>query len=70
VLPLALKAWRKERGWSQKKLAALAGVSPTLIALIETEERQPSRLNAEAIAAALGVDVGVLAILHTNGAAA
>lgn len=77
VLPAALKAWRKERGWSQKDLAFNAteqladgeSISPTLIALIETGERQPSLRNAEAIAAAFGIDVEALAVV-LNGAAA
>lgn len=75
VLPQALKAWRKERGWSQKDLAFHAteklpdgdSISPTLIALVETGERQPSLRNAEAIAAAFGIDVAALAVVHVNG---
>lgn len=69
----ALKAWRKEKGWSQKELAARAmaqgedvTVSPTLIALIETGERQPSLRNAAAIAAAFGVAVEVIAEIHED----
>lgn len=75
--PAALRAWRKERGWSQKELALRAmasgediSVSPTLIALIETGERQPSLRNAEAIAATFGVELAVLAVVHVEDEAA
>ena len=73
VLPEALVAWREAAGraatgepWSQKELALRAGVSPTLIALIETGERQPSRLNAEEIAKALGVPLGAIAFVYPD----
>lgn len=67
-LPEALKAWRNERGWSQKELAARTGdnVSPTLIAMIETGDRQPSRLNAEDIAKALGVPLEAIAFVYPD----
>jgi transcriptional regulator with XRE-family HTH domain len=69
VLPEALRAWRNERKWSQKELAdrtrVIDGserlVSPTLIAMIETGERQPSLSNGLAIARALGVSLLALA---------
>lgn len=66
VLPEALKAWRSERGWSQKELAERAGVSPTLIAMIETGERQPSRLNADDIAKALDVPLEAVAFVYPD----
>jgi transcriptional regulator with XRE-family HTH domain len=65
-LPEALKAWRKERDLSQKALAGAAGVSPTLIAMIETGERQPSRLNADDIAKALGVPLEAIAFVYPD----
>lgn len=65
-----LRAFRRKEGLSQSALAAKAtdvlrdrfpddpdvGVSESLIALIETERRQTSRRNAEAIATALDLD--------------
>lgn len=68
VLPDALKTWRRERGFSQKMLAERTGgtVSPTAIAMIETGERQPSRLNAEDIAQALGVPLGAIAFVYPD----
>lgn len=65
-LPEALKTWRKQRDMSQKTLAALSGVSPTLIAMIETGDRQPSRLNAEDIAKALGVPLEAIAFVYPD----
>lgn len=68
MLPEALRAWRAERGYSQKELAERAGphVSHTLIAMIETGERQPSRLNAEDIAKALGVTLEAIAFIYPD----
>lgn len=70
VLPEALKAWRTQRGWTQKDLAIRSAVSPTLIALIETNERQPSLTNALAIAKALDVPLRAFALLHVDVEAA
>lgn len=69
VLPRALPAWRKVRGLSQKDLAQGSGVSPTLIAMIETGDRQPSRLNAEDIAKALGIDLEAIAFVYPDATA-
>ena len=66
MLAEGLRAWRAERKLSQKQLALRAGVSPTLIALIETQERQPSLVKATAIAAALGVPVRAFAVVHPD----
>lgn len=74
MLPEALRAWRIVRGeqessrrpLSQKELSVRAQhhggkVSPTLIAMIETGERQPSLTNALAIARALRVSLLAIA---------
>lgn len=66
VLPGALKAWRAERGWSQKELAQRSGVSAALVAMVETGERQPSRLNAEDLATALGVTLDAIAFVYPD----
>lgn len=68
MLPAALKAWRKERGMSQAALAAATNhqVSEGLIAQIETGRRQPGLENGKAIAAALGVDVAAIALVHAD----
>lgn len=68
VLPEALKSWRNERGWSQKELSEQTGkvVSAALIAMIETGDRQPSRLNAEDIAKALGVPLEAIAFVYPD----
>lgn len=60
---LTLAAFRRTpkpgypQGWSQAELAARTNgaVSESLIALIETDRRQPSIESAEAIAEALGL---------------
>lgn len=66
LLPGALAAWRKEKGFTQKTLGDKSGVSPTLIAMIETGERQPSRLNADDIAAALDVPLDAIAFVYPD----
>jgi transcriptional regulator with XRE-family HTH domain len=66
VLPLGLKAWRKERKFSQGALAERAGCSETLIALIETGRRQPGLGNALAIAEALEVPLQAFAVVHVD----
>jgi transcriptional regulator with XRE-family HTH domain len=66
VLPEALRAWRRERGWTQEQLAERAGCSSTLIALIETGKRQPGLANAIGIARAIGVPLTALAIVHVD----
>lgn len=66
MLPVGLKAWRRERNLSQAGLAAATGhqVSEGLIAQIETGRRQPGLVNGRAIAAALGVELEAFAIVH------
>jgi transcriptional regulator with XRE-family HTH domain len=68
MLPGALRAWRAERKLSQKELAEATGgrVSATLIAMIETGDRQPSRLNAQDLAEALGVPLDALAFVYPD----
>ena len=66
MLPGALKAWRGERGWTQKELAQRSGVSAALIAMIETGERQPSRLNADDLAEALRVPLVAIAFVYPD----
>lgn len=41
-------------------------MSATLIAMIETGKRQPSRLNAEDIATALGVPLEAIAFVYPD----
>lgn len=75
ALPKAVAHWRKvHKGWSQETLARMASktaaaqsvtppvkVSPSTIAMIELGKRQPSRLVADAIAEAMGIDVEAFA---------
>lgn len=73
---IRLATYRKLRGLSQAGLAAKAtlafaevgdirgSVSESLVALIETDRRQPSLRNAEAIAAALDIPLEALADIH------
>lgn len=69
VLAGALRAWRKERGLSQERLAHAVGVTPGMIALIETNRRQPSADLLERIATELGVPVDALALIDVPPAA-
>jgi transcriptional regulator with XRE-family HTH domain len=55
-----LRRIRKERGLSQAKLAARAGLDPSTVNQIETGARKPSTATLEKIAEALEVDLADL----------
>ena len=81
-LPGAFRAWRRERGWSQKELANRASaiaraerpmdpdarVSLSTVAMVELGERDPSADVLGWLAGALGVGVDVLAVVCKPGA--
>ena len=48
---------RHERDWTQRELAALAGVTQAAIHLLETEQRQPSLRVAKQLARAFGISL-------------
>ncbi len=55
-----LRETRREKGVSQEKLAALAGLHRTYVSLVERGECNISLLNIEKLAAALGVTLADL----------
>ena len=55
-----VKRLRKERGWSQEKLAAQAGVHRTYISGIERRMRNASIMAIERLMKALAVKAGQL----------
>lgn len=69
LLPDALKAWRKVRGWSQRELARRSECSEGLISTIESGHRQASITVAMRIADALDVNVRAIGLLHIDLAA-
>jgi transcriptional regulator with XRE-family HTH domain len=60
TLVTRLKALRAERGWSQKVLAELAGISHGYLSRLEIARQDPSLKVLEKLAAAFGVTVGEL----------
>jgi DNA-binding XRE family transcriptional regulator len=56
-----LASLRKEKGWSQAKLAKQTGLSPSSIAMYETNRRSPDEETLHRLARALEVDAEVLA---------
>lgn len=66
VLPEVLKAWRKERGWSQRQLALRSDCSEGLISTIESGHRQASLVVAMRIARALDIKIGALGLVHVD----
>ncbi len=55
-----LKKYRTQQGYSQEKLAELAGLHRTYISAIEREQRNISIENIEKIAIALNIDAFLL----------
>ena len=61
--PARLARLRAARGLSQADLAALAGLEPSAVGMVETGARRPSPPVVAALAAALQVPIGELAPL-------
>jgi transcriptional regulator with XRE-family HTH domain len=54
---MRLKKLRKQRGWSQRKLAEVAGLSREYLARLETARQDPTLTTLERLAKALKVQV-------------
>lgn len=59
-MALRIRQLREQKGWTQEHLAAIANISRSQLAQIESEKRPVNTLRLSAIAAALGVDVAQL----------
>ena len=57
---LAVRQLREVRGWSQERLAEVAGLNRSFIGEIERGAATPSLLTAEKLAGALGVSLASL----------
>lgn len=55
-----IKTLRKERGWSQEKLAEETGFHRTYIGMIERGERNPSLININVFAKTFGISISEL----------
>lgn len=53
-----LRMLREERGYSQRELAKLAGISTNAVSLIERDENSPSVVTLQSLASALNVKMG------------
>lgn len=60
MLPQKLQELRRQKGFSQKKFARLAGVSQSNISEIEAGKKIPRVPTLRRLAAALGVQLSVL----------
>jgi transcriptional regulator with XRE-family HTH domain len=56
-----LKSLRKERGWSQERLARDAGISTSFVAKLEQSTVSPSLATAQRLAKSLGVELTAFA---------
>ncbi|MCL6631142.1 MAG: helix-turn-helix domain-containing protein [Alicyclobacillus herbarius] len=59
-MPLRLAEWRKQKGWTQARLAKETGMSASAIAMYETGRRTPDTGALARLAAALGVSMADL----------
>lgn len=59
-----IRAWRKHRGLSQKKLAAHIGIKPATLSAIESGEKSYDQPFLEATAFALKCSVGELLMIE------
>ena len=59
-----IKILRKERGWSQEKLADKTGFHRTYIGMIERGERNPSLININVFAKSFGINISELVKLE------
>ena len=66
VLAGSLRFVRGQRDFSQERLANAVGVTPGMIALIETGRRQPGRPLLDRMAAVLDVTPDVLAFIDDD----
>lgn len=55
-----IKTLRKERGWSQEKLAEESGFHRTYIGMIERGERNPSLININVFAETFKISISEL----------
>lgn len=55
-----IKSFRKEKGWSQEKLAEESGFHRTYIGMIERGERNPSLININVFAETFGMNISEL----------
>lgn len=55
-----IRTLRKERGWSQEKLAENTGFHRTYIGMIERGERNPSLININVFAEAFKISISEL----------
>jgi len=64
LLAARIRKLRQDKGWSQERLAELAGIHRTYLGGIETARRNPSVLNLARIADALDVPVAALLLIE------
>jgi len=61
-----IKMLRKERNWSQEKLADETGFHRTYIGMIERGERNPSLINISVFAETFGISISELLELNNE----
>jgi DNA-binding XRE family transcriptional regulator len=52
-----LRVWREHRGWTQQQLASAAGVTQSMVTMIETGRRKGQADTLKRLAAALRIDL-------------
>lgn len=62
----AIRKLREQKGYSQKKLAEISGVEPSMLNKYENGKKIPNHRTVQKIASALGCEVGQLYIGMTD----
>ncbi len=60
ALGAAVRAWRRERGWSQEELGERAGLHPSYVGQVERATKKVSLTTIQKLAAALRVRISDL----------
>jgi len=62
----AIQMCRKQRGYTQSKLAELAGITKTYLSAVERGKRQPNYETVNTVANAMGIPLSIIVFLSAS----